>query len=495
MQANMRRVGRILEHSPNNIAQSLLQPRQAKPGAYLADETADAFVTGLGAPVNPDGQATDWSFLGRPSSSAPSSHPAGLDAQSQPQYDASSSSDATGTDTDTSSDSGNEKIDMSDVAGLTNQQAGAKIFWQYREHKRKWRRFTNKPVRKFRRHVKRFKKTQFHRERSTGTGKGKFTKRKTFTRSWFTNKRLSNQEVQVYLNDKNQGHRAGTSGKGFGRQGNPIGRDGIKMKCHSCGSEQHLKAECPKQKGNHEDAPAPTFQTEVGPNPYLRPSYLTGHNGESLPGAPAVPMPLAGPLDDLLGPSHQAEQGYLTFADDSTRTDANIFMIKMVVESIHGFQRTPATDHSGESAAVGPRPGPLDDLLAEPRDASTPPGRKCSACGDRVILPNSDYPTCECGRFQCDECRSHSDPWCKLCRPLSATMDTFGHPLQQPPRWPIARPQLASREDRIERREVRDAYAAHCQKEIALMRLQVPQVAPGVANRRADGVTTAHKHR
>ena len=189
---------------------------------------------------------------------------------------------------------------------------------------------------------------------------------------------MSNQEVQVYLNDRNQGHRANTSGKGFGRRGNSVGNDGTVMKCHTCGSEQHLKAECPKNKGNNEDAPAPTFQTDVGPNPYLKPSYLAGHDGESSSGVPVELAPRAGPLDDLLGPVHQEEQGYFTFPDDTTRTDASMLMVNMRVVVVKGFQQTPATDHS-----------------SEPRDASMTQGRKCGACGDRVHLPNSDYPTCE----------------------------------------------------------------------------------------------------
>ena len=62
MQASMRRVGHILEHSPNNIAQSLLQPRQAKSGAYLADDTASAFMTDSMASDNLDGQGANWSL-------------------------------------------------------------------------------------------------------------------------------------------------------------------------------------------------------------------------------------------------------------------------------------------------------------------------------------------------------------------------------------------------------------------------------------------------
>ena len=38
-------------------------------------------------------------------------------------------------------------------------------------------------------------------------------------------------------------------GKGRGRRGNPKGADGNTMKCHTCGSEDHLKADCPQGGG------------------------------------------------------------------------------------------------------------------------------------------------------------------------------------------------------------------------------------------------------
>jgi len=37
------------------------------------------------------------------------------------------------------------------------------------------------------------------------------------------------------------------SGKGKGRRGNPRGPDGRRMKCHECGSEEHLVARCPRR--------------------------------------------------------------------------------------------------------------------------------------------------------------------------------------------------------------------------------------------------------
>ena len=72
--------------------------------------------------------------------------------------------DDSGTETDTSSDSGHEEIDMSDLNGLDHGEASAHAYWQYRLHKRKWRRLSSKPTRKFRRIHKRFR---------TAKGKGK----------------------------------------------------------------------------------------------------------------------------------------------------------------------------------------------------------------------------------------------------------------------------------------------------------------------------------
>ena len=56
-------------------------------------------------------------------------------------------------------------------------------------------------------------------------------------------------DVQAFLSRKGKGSRAHTSGKGFGRRGNPKGRDGTPMACHGCGSLEHLIRDCPKGKG------------------------------------------------------------------------------------------------------------------------------------------------------------------------------------------------------------------------------------------------------
>ena len=64
----------------------------------------------------------------------------------------------------------------------------------------------------------------------------------------------------VYVHAKRRKEKPGQGkgkGKGKGKKGkgyqsyfqNPTGSDGQVMKCHECGSDQHLIASCPKRKG------------------------------------------------------------------------------------------------------------------------------------------------------------------------------------------------------------------------------------------------------
>ena len=143
--------------------------------------------------------------------------------------------------TDTSSDSGHEEIDMSDLNGLDHGEASAHAYWQYRLHKRKWRRLSSKPTRKFRRIHKRFR---------TAKGKGKgFSRHAMRTKGNGEGQPLFHveafNEALAYLSGKGKGDRRHTSGKGIGRRMNPTGRDGQVMKCRDCNSPKHIEARCP----------------------------------------------------------------------------------------------------------------------------------------------------------------------------------------------------------------------------------------------------------
>ena len=61
--------------------------------------------------------------------------------------------------------------------------------------------------------------------------------------------RLSRQELDAFIAQRGNSARAFTSGKGFGRRGNPKGKDGKPLKCRGCGSEDHLVRECPVKGG------------------------------------------------------------------------------------------------------------------------------------------------------------------------------------------------------------------------------------------------------
>ena len=160
-----------------------------------------------------------------------------------------------GTDSDTSSDSGRESIDMSDLHAMDHAEASAHVFWQYRQAKRKWRRLTNKPVRKFRRMVRRTRRTK-----GKGKGKGKFGKGKPFFHA------EAYEAVLTYLKGRGKGGRSFSSGKGAGRRKNPMGRDGQVMRCRNCNSDEHFAAKCPRS-ASSSSAPPQMFviHDEDGP--------------------------------------------------------------------------------------------------------------------------------------------------------------------------------------------------------------------------------------
>ena len=71
----------------------------------------------------------------------------------------------------TSSDDGRETVDIPDTSRLDDAHASEALYLAYRKAKRQWRRFTGKPVRRFRRSVRHFVKHYHpHRQRSQGKG-------------------------------------------------------------------------------------------------------------------------------------------------------------------------------------------------------------------------------------------------------------------------------------------------------------------------------------
>ena len=106
------------------------------------------------------------------------------------------------------SDSGTEHIDMSDIQRMTDQQASEHVFWQYRMHRRRWRRLIGKPVRRFRRHVRHFVKIR---------GKGKGRSQGGFGFGGFRRRSYvaTQDDIRAYLGSRGKGSGRG-SGKGHG---------------------------------------------------------------------------------------------------------------------------------------------------------------------------------------------------------------------------------------------------------------------------------------
>ena len=137
-------------------------------------------------------------------------------------------------------------MNVDDLQGMSGAQADEYLFGQYQQAKRRWRRFTGKPVRALRRTV-----------RKKGKGKGK--------RNSYLN--LSDLlQSSSYFKGKGKGGKS--SGKGFGRKTNLCGRDGEPLKCSICGSAYHLRARCPRQ-----DSSAQASQTAQGSSAPAAPSF------------------------------------------------------------------------------------------------------------------------------------------------------------------------------------------------------------------------------
>lgn len=101
------------------------------------------------------------------------------------------------------------------------------ICFEYTEAKRRWRKFSGKPVRALRRVLRR-----------KGKGKGKVKG------SFFD---ITNAlHESSYFRSKGKGGKS--SGKGWGRKQNPKGRDGEILKCSICSSQYHLRARCPQSR-------------------------------------------------------------------------------------------------------------------------------------------------------------------------------------------------------------------------------------------------------
>ena len=227
---HLRRMGHIVERFPNNIAAGLRQ------NAHFSQAFVAEADTGSSAGDQwqgyPSSGAEAWESYHGASAGIPATSSSGADWA----Y-AALSGDPAASDTESATSSDNdEALPMDDLSGMAPAEVDEYLFGQYQHAKKRWRRFTGKPVRALRRTL---------RKKGKGKGKGQ--------RHAFLNIGDVLQQ-SAYFRAKGKGGKS--SGKGFGRKTNPTGRDGEPLRCSICGSSYHLRARCPRRTDNPGSQPA-----------------------------------------------------------------------------------------------------------------------------------------------------------------------------------------------------------------------------------------------
>eukprot|EP00971_Amphidinium_carterae_P039988 785004-Amphidinium_carterae.1 len=197
---SLRRMGHIFERYPHNIATGLHgQPTHHRRDHHYADE-AGPFDSG---------ENGEWYNGGWPTTDQDEFYYGGAQLVD--------SGDEYLTSTETSLDGGAdaESYLASSIVSAPDQNSGEWLYLQYTKAKQAWRRHAGKPPRRFRRSVRK------------GKGKGK-TGQMFWSEAW-----------SFLSKGKGKGK------KGPPRRGNPMGKDGIQMRCHRCGSVEHLVSRCP----------------------------------------------------------------------------------------------------------------------------------------------------------------------------------------------------------------------------------------------------------
>ena len=213
MSSYIRRMGHVIEHHPYNIGASMSNRH-----THERQETRNPSGSGNTGPMSGIFMAHDntptWGADAPTYTPPPADAPwPGYGAPMYPAAASSAGSSGNGTDTDTSDDSGNEDLDIPVDASMPQSEQAEHVYWQYRQHKRAWRRFLQRAPLRVRRHMK-------HDGRSCNP-RG------------------------VFFGGNTKGR--GKGGQGATRRTNPRDRDGNVMKCSICSSESHLRKHCPRR--------------------------------------------------------------------------------------------------------------------------------------------------------------------------------------------------------------------------------------------------------
>ena len=237
---SIRRMGRIIENAPGNMS-NMLRGRQTPTHSYhIQDEHSwneNVFTSQNDQPSSSWHDQSSWQSQWHSSEAYPT--------YTQPQdpyvYLSEGQGDS-GTDTDTSSDYGEEAWPAAE--GATANEQAAELYWAYSRAKARWRSFMGKPTRK----ARRFARRAIYKGGKGGKNKHGKPKGKIINTSSYLSELNESQLMEIFPAFRAKGGKKGAgSGKGKGRKGNPRGPDGRKMRCHECGSEDHLVAKCPRR--------------------------------------------------------------------------------------------------------------------------------------------------------------------------------------------------------------------------------------------------------
>ena len=228
LKSALRRMGHFVERTPGNVASSMNRPNQRFNLAQSPDQFQDmSWSNSEHYPAMPANDAS--------SSYQPPPYP----------YDTPAAYYADGdscTDSDTSSNTSPvHEEDMPEEFARPESETH-RLWWAYSRAKQAWRSRMNKPTRRARRFLKRGGKGK-----KGGKGKGKAKIQSTSQNAGAYLASLSDHEVaSMFPMAKGRNWRK-SSGKGKGRRGNPRGKNGEVMKCHQCGSTEHLVNKCPQR--------------------------------------------------------------------------------------------------------------------------------------------------------------------------------------------------------------------------------------------------------
>ena len=275
LQLTLRRMGHIIEGSPQNLASQLRSPPNGQGAGTFMAQTAPAAED----PWHSAGQPDPWGY----------GNPAATPAPAFPTMPADDSSD------DTATVSTEGEPDYSEVAHLPPAQVDEQLFWAYERSKRNWRTHMRKPTRRVRKFVKHNPRTK-GKGRGSGKGKGRFS---------FLAEMTDRDVEDIFYGGKgkNKGKngkgKRRSSGKGFGRTTNPRGRDGTVMTCSICGSEAHFRAQCPSAQNSPATAGLAVDQAsasyQVGPLSGITTGYLAFPTMEEIQQVADLPVPTTPP--------------------------------------------------------------------------------------------------------------------------------------------------------------------------------------------------------